>query len=59
VADAGALAARLQDLDQRAATCADAAERERRLPFFGVPFVIKDNIDIAGAPTTAACPAFA
>ena len=29
------------------------------LPLYGVPFAVKDNMDIAGWPTTAACPAFA
>lgn len=27
-------------------------------PLWGVPFVLKDNIDLAGIPTTAACEAF-
>jgi allophanate hydrolase len=33
-------------------------DRER-LPLFGVPFAVKDNIDVAGIATTAACPGFA
>ncbi|WP_327141677.1 allophanate hydrolase [Nocardia sp. NBC_01327] len=43
---------------------AAAAEIERRpgarmLPLYGVPFGVKDSIDVAGWPTTLACPDFA
>ena len=30
-----------------------------RLALAGIPFAVKDNIDVAGIPTTGACPAFA
>ena len=32
-------------------------DREK-LPLYGVPFAVKDNMDVAGMDTTAACPAF-
>ena len=36
-----------------------AAEGIDGLPLFGLPFAVKDNIDVAGMPTTAACPGYA
>ncbi|QTN23101.1 allophanate hydrolase [Rhizobacter sp. AJA081-3] len=53
------LQARLAALDAAAAKHADRAALLAALPLFGVPFAVKDNIDIAGIETTAACPAFA
>ncbi|MGE5153396.1 MAG: allophanate hydrolase [Bdellovibrio bacteriovorus] len=35
------------------------ASDPKDLPLYGIPFAIKDNIDLEGVPTTAACPAFA
>jgi allophanate hydrolase len=34
------------------------AKGDKGLPLYGVPIGVKDNIDVAGLPTTAACPAF-
>lgn len=36
-----------------------AEQGPRGRPLFGLPFVVKDNIDVAGMPTTAACPDYA
>jgi allophanate hydrolase len=49
VADAALLA-------RAAALAQDPAART--LPLYGIPFAVKDNIDVAGLPTTAACEAF-
>ena len=33
-------------------------DRNALPPLFGIPFSVKDSIDIAGLPTTTACPCF-
>jgi allophanate hydrolase len=49
----------LRVLKQYACAVEARAVEMDALPLYGVPFAIKDNIDLAGFPTTAACPAYA
>jgi allophanate hydrolase len=49
------LHAQLEALDERLAQADGDVDR---LPLYGVPFAVKDIIDVAGWPTTAACPAY-
>lgn len=49
----------LRDEADAIAEAVALAARDPSLPLYGVPVAVKDNIDVAGLPTTAACPAFA
>lgn len=49
-----------QDAVQRQAQTIEARRAAgEALPLYGIPFAVKDNIDVADCPTTAACPAYA
>jgi allophanate hydrolase len=53
--DDDTLSAQLEALDARLALAGGDFDR---LPLYGIPFAVKDIIDVAGWPTTAACPAY-
>jgi allophanate hydrolase len=48
-----------EDKCLRRAADLEAQADASKLPLYGVPFAVKDNFDVAGMQTTAACPAFA
>jgi amidase len=60
----GAVNAVVRRMDEQAREAADDADRRRAAgeplgPLHGVPFTVKENIDVAGTPTTSSVPALA
>jgi allophanate hydrolase len=49
----------IHEAREAALAAAEALGEPDGRPFWGIPFAVKDNIDVAGLPTTAACPDFA
>jgi allophanate hydrolase len=46
------------EAEVRAETQALQQAGDKTLPLYGIPVSVKDNIDVKGLPTTAACPAY-
>ena len=49
----------LRDREAVRAEAAALGAFDPNLPLWGIPYAAKDNIDVAGIPTTAGCPAYA
>jgi allophanate hydrolase len=47
-----------EEKDVAAEALALTRNGDTSLPLYGIPVTVKDNIDVAGLPTTAACPAY-
>lgn len=59
VADPGIFITLTDEAGAKAAAAALPAFDPVAYPLWGVPFAVKDNIDVAGVPTTVACPDYA
>lgn len=59
LADPGIFLHLVPEAEAIAAAGALPAYDPARFPLWGLPVAVKDNIDVAGLPTTAACPGFA